>query len=199
MISRRGLFSSLIDRVKEATSGIVESPTPKAKAKCFPVHRPPGAVAEEDFLARCTRCGDCLKACPHDAIVLAPSRMREAAGTPVIVANDKPCLHCDGTPCSSVCEPGVLRVDFPQKMGTASINQMECLAWQRTFCTVCEERCPIPGAISLDLGRPIVNSQACTGCGVCFFVCPAPRKAVLLLPEAHRPAWEERETDDPEP
>src|SRR6266545_3876887 len=27
--------------------------------------RPPGAVAEELFLDRCTRCGDCLPACPY--------------------------------------------------------------------------------------------------------------------------------------
>jgi ferredoxin len=31
----------------------------------FPLLRPPGAIAEPDFLATCTRCGDCAKACPH--------------------------------------------------------------------------------------------------------------------------------------
>ncbi|WP_425468384.1 4Fe-4S binding protein [Roseimicrobium gellanilyticum] len=28
---------------------------------------------------------------------------------------------------------------------------------------------------------PTVLAEACTGCGICFDVCPAPRKAVLML------------------
>ena len=34
--------------------------------------RPPGALPEMAFLAACTRCGDCGKACPVLAIVKAP-------------------------------------------------------------------------------------------------------------------------------
>jgi ferredoxin-type protein NapG len=207
MISRRGLFGSLLQKVREVSEEIVseaspaetveaQTPLPAKRARpAFPVHRPPGAVAEDDFLAKCTRCGDCIGACPHQAIVIAGQRMREVAGTPIIVANESPCLHCDGTPCSSVCEPGVLRSDYPQKMGTASISQMDCLAWQRSFCTVCEERCPVPGAITVSAGKPTINPEACTGCGTCLYVCPAPRKAVLLLPERQRPAWTRQEPD----
>ncbi len=30
--------------------------------------RPPGALAEDDFLARCLKCGECVKVCPTNAI-----------------------------------------------------------------------------------------------------------------------------------
>ncbi len=205
MMSRRGLFRSLVG-LKPTPAAVTTEvhqaladpatppPVPAATARrmrAFPVHRPPGAVAEIDFLERCTRCGDCIAACPHDAIVLASARMRGAEGTPIIVASESPCLHCPDTPCASACAPKVLRSDYPQKMGTARIEVVDCLAWQRSFCTVCEERCPIPGAITLVDGKPSIDPVACTGCGVCLSVCPAPRKAIMLMPETHRPGWKE--------
>lgn len=55
-----------------------------------------------------------------------------------------------------------------------------CLAWQKSFCTVCAERCPEPGAIVLDGGRPILVDERCTRCGVCIAVCPAPVNAFEL-------------------
>ena len=30
--------------------------------------RPPGSLAEDDFLTRCIRCGECMKICPANAI-----------------------------------------------------------------------------------------------------------------------------------
>jgi len=35
--------------------------------------RPPGAAPEVEFLASCTRCGDCIDVCPVHAIVKAPA------------------------------------------------------------------------------------------------------------------------------
>ena len=191
-MTRRGLFSLLRGAPAEPVAAPVEVARPR---RVFPVHRPPGAVAEADFLDHCTRCGECLKACPHQAIVLAPARFREAEGTPMIVAADNPCQYCLDTPCASVCLPRVLRSDYPGKMGTARVERMDCLAWQRSFCTVCEERCPVPGAISLDLGKPGVDASACVGCGICLSVCPAPRKAIVLTPEVNRPAWRPADHD----
>ena len=49
--------------------------------------RPPGAVDEAVFLERCTKCSDCIEACPHDAIVVDPRD-----GTPVLFADQMPCL-----------------------------------------------------------------------------------------------------------
>ena len=63
------------------------------------IHRPPGAVEEPAFLAGCTRCGDCVKVCPPQAIVLAPDIHGSAAGTPMIDSMTAPCVMCDDPPC----------------------------------------------------------------------------------------------------
>jgi len=146
------------------------------------VHRPPGAVDEPTFLRDCTRCGDCIAACPPDAITLAGPEYGPAAGTPIIDPMASPCVMCDDPPCIKACEPGVLSPDAPLRMGTASIREPNCLAFGGTICTVCVERCPVDGAMSLRDGKPVVHADACTGCGVCQHVCPAPYNAVLILP-----------------
>lgn len=197
MLSRRELLGLLVGRPRKAQA----PPPPASEAQAvsapprpcavFPIHRPPGAIAEADFLSRCTRCGDCFTACPHEAIVAAPARLRAAAGTPVTDAASAPCRQRAETPCIQACAADALSAQAPVKMGTARIETMDCLAWQRSFCTVCFEQCPVPGAITLDQGRPTINASACTGCGICLYACPAPRKAVLLLPNTQRPSWRE--------
>ncbi|MCO5167418.1 MAG: 4Fe-4S dicluster domain-containing protein [Planctomycetes bacterium] len=160
------------------------APAPAARA--LPVLRPPGAVDEADFLARCTRCDDCAAACPHDAIVKAPARLRQAAGTPVIDPVAAPCRMCPDLPCAAACLTGALRPDGPRVMGRAVIAAHDCLAYQGTGCAVCVEQCPVPGALRLDGGRPVVDAGRCTGCGVCQHVCPSPHNAVLVLPALRR-------------
>lgn len=62
-----------------------------------------------------------------------------------------------------------------------------CLAWQGSFCSVCVERCPIPGAIATEMGKPRVVPDLCTGCKICHDVCPAPKNAVFLVSRKPRP------------
>lgn len=147
-------------------------------------HRPPGAVPEIEFLEGCTRCGDCISACPVDAIRLATREYGPAAGTPVIEPRVAACIMCDGLPCIDACEPDVLSRDAPVAMGLARIETTDCLAWQGTLCSVCSERCPVEGAIRIEGGRPTIVEERCTGCGTCQHVCPAPYNAVLVLPRS---------------
>lgn len=148
----------------------------------IPVHRPPRALAEEEFLKACTRCEACIDACPHDAIRLAGPRLRQAAGTPVIDAATEPCWMCEDTPCVTACEPGALLSSLGLSMGSAQIQVHDCIAHQDGFCSTCIERCPVPGAIKVRDGKPTIRAAACTGCGVCHHVCPAPVNAVRIFP-----------------
>jgi ferredoxin-type protein NapG len=158
-----------------------------ARRRTIPVLRPPGAIDEPSFLAGCTRCELCIEACPHDAIVHAPARFREAAGTPMIDADHQPCVMCADYPCISACEPGVLSPLIPAMMGTARITEHLCLPHHGTSCTVCSENCPVENAIVISDEKPTVNEATCSGCGVCRSVCPAPENAILLMPMFLRP------------
>jgi ferredoxin-type protein NapG len=144
-------------------------------------------VPEAEFLAACTRCDACMTACPYGVVVPAPPRFKQAAGTPMIDPASAACHMCPDTPCITACAPGVLRRDRPLKMGTAVIQAWNCLAHQNSFCTVCSEQCPVPGAIALVDGKPRVDERVCTGCGVCHYACPAPANAVMILPLRDRP------------
>lgn len=176
----------------QTIAGISVDPVPATLIKSIahrmiPIFRPPGAVNEEQFLAGCTRCNDCSTACPYEAIRPAASRLGAIAGTPTIEADIAACQMCEKFPCIAACKPGVLSERIPIIMGTAIITAHLCLAHHGTTCTVCSERCPVDGAIALANGTPTVNEQACTGCGVCRYVCPAPENAVLLMPALFRP------------
>ena len=72
---------------------------------------------------------------------------------------------CPDTPCIASCRPHALR-----------------LAFQGTTCTTCVERCPSPGALVIESGRPQVIADRCTGCGVCQHVCPAANNAIVMVP-----------------
>jgi len=70
----------------------------------------------------------------------------------------------------------------------AVIQGRRCLAYT-SFCSVCAERCPVPGAIKVERGIPTVVGDTCTGCGVCHEVCPAPTNAVLVVPRRRSPLF----------
>jgi MauM/NapG family ferredoxin protein len=176
------------DPAREGPTGPITPTTPVRHRRSFPLLRPPGAVEEEAFLAACTRCNACADACPHDAITPASERLRAAAGTPLIDPYRAPCRMCEDLPCAAACEPKVLRFDLPRTIGRARIQGFACLAHTGSFCTVCSEHCPEPGAIVLEQGRPRIEESNCTGCGICQHVCPAPENAVLLMPLETRPA-----------
>lgn len=46
--------------------------------------RPPAALAEEDFLKTCIKCGMCVEACPFDTLHLAKPGDNKPLGTPFL-------------------------------------------------------------------------------------------------------------------
>ena len=155
--------------------------------RTFPLIRPPGAVDEALFLECCTKCDKCAQACPHDAIAKAPIRFRGAEGTPVIDPAKSPCRMCEDMPCIAACPEQALVFETLGPIASARILDYNCLAHQGGFCIVCYEQCPTPDAITVAEGRPHINSDACTGCGICHYACPAPTNAIAVMPLQDRP------------
>ena len=154
--------------------------------------RPPGAVPEEDFLARCIACGNCMKACPSNALQPCATgdgftRLFTPKLVPRIGACDSRCLLC-----GNVCPTGAIRRvpgdEKPYvKMGTAVIDTHRCIAWeQNRECLVCDEVCPWnaiePRLVQTMTGPfrvPVVREELCTGCGMCEMRCPVSGRGAI--------------------
>ena len=162
-ISRRGFVLSLL-------SGVFAVPAVRLSNKLggnwyHRVIRPPGSLAEEEFLKRCIKCGQCMRACPTN--VIQPGGIEgglENLWTPVLnyrIGSSGCQLNC--TACGQVCPTSAIRPitlseklgldEFteagPIKMGTAFIDRNRCLPWAMDKpCIVCQENCPVsPKAI----------------------------------------------------
>ena len=153
--------------------------------------RPPFAIAELDFLLGCTRCGDCIEACPHDVIFpLKNSLGADVAGTPALDLNNKACQLCDDWPCVTSCKPGVLLiVDTEEKvaplphLAKIHINTETCLPYQGPECGACEGCCPVEGALIWKDFKPVINQEMCTGCAQCRHACVMQPSAIQV--ESH--------------
>lgn len=145
--------------------------------------RPPGAVEEGLFIERCTQCGDCIDACPHDAI-----EQLAVHETPGIFPGETPCQLCDGFPCIQACETDALvpiKNLYEVRMGIAKVSQNICTAGNG--CNACVPKCPT-GAIAMDFSAFIVavDANLCVGCGVCQYICGTvnDRSAIRVVPRA---------------
>jgi MauM/NapG family ferredoxin protein len=162
------------------------------KAKAHPFIRPPGAVAEEEFLQKCVRCGACMQACPTNAIQPAVFQAGlDGLWTPLIVPRSGYCEY-ECHRCTQVCPTRALkRLTLDEKklfkIGTAVINRSTCYTYADGYnCAVCEEHCPVPEkAIRLrevevhtfrgkvkKVRQVYVVPDLCIGCGICESVCP---------------------------
>lgn len=161
--------------------------------------RPPGALAEDDFLGACIRCGLCVRDCPYDTLSLAGWGSDVPVGTPYFTAREVPCEMCEDIPCVVACPTGALDHDLTDiddaRMGLAVlIDQETCLNFQGLRCDVCYRVCPaIDEAITLERSHnersgkhavfiPTVHSDKCTGCGKCERACVLEETAIRILP-----------------
>lgn len=148
--------------------------------------RPPGAQEEKGFSSRCVKCGRCIEACPYAAIVPASADAGSAVGSPTLDLRNQACRLCHDFPCAAACPTDALRdvaavedVD----MGHAVIDEDLCIALQGMRCEVCYRACPlIDRAITIDyrlregdsihsVFAPVIDEQACVGCGLCVERC----------------------------
>lgn len=187
-ISRREFFkqgmSQLFSSVKEVTNAAWGPEQPSLPKPEF--IRPPGALPEDEFLDKCTRCNECVKICPEESIMKFVGDGMPNHLTPILQLRKSACILCEDFPCIKVCKPKALILPpSPKevKMGAAVINTKLCHAWADGMdCDYCIKECPFPNeAIYLnDKRQPVVNKEMCTGCGLCEHICPSRQAAIVV-------------------
>ncbi len=168
--------------------------------------RPPAAIKENDFLNTCLRCGLCVEACPYDTLELAKPGDNIPLGTPHFLPRKTPCYLCEDVPCVNACPSKSLNGNLIQsettnkldveksQMGVAVVDEENCIASWGIQCDACYRACPLMDkAISLSYERnertgkhafllPKIDSDNCTGCGLCEHACVTEKASIFVLP-----------------
>ena len=130
--------------------------------------RPPWSL-EATLIDHCTRCGDCVAACPEKILHL------DAAGLPEVDFSAGACTFCGD--CARICAAPVFDLArTPAWQVEISVSD-QCLPKRGILCESCRDIC-IDGAIGFTRAPgqapvPRISESACTGCGACLAVCPA--------------------------
>jgi ferredoxin-type protein NapF len=138
-------------------------PRPKAEK------RPPWALPEAEFIDCCTRCNDCIKACPTHILSVGDG------GYPTVDFREGECTFCGD--CVTACQPKALvRQEGQPAWAYKAVIGEDCLPRQGVECRVCGDFCdarairfqPRLGGSPL----PEIDPDRCTGCGACVAPCP---------------------------
>ncbi len=142
--------------------------------------RPPGALAEPDFLAACIRCYICQDACEPGAIQFYSESDGALYHTPYVDPAKAGCTLC--LKCGPVCPTGAL---LPlanmadADMGTVELREDLCLSFKAQH--IRDEQ-----ALLVELGREPTESKAALErrgpCGECYMFCPLRERAIKLKP-----------------
>ncbi len=189
-MDRRGFFRTGSRKLAEATIDQVDNHVQKQAKHWI---RPPYALDELEFLTTCTRCGECIDACPYQVIFPLASRLgASVTGTPALDLVNRGCHLCTDWPCVTACEPGAMTLPPKRedsewnepvpapRIALASINKQFCLAHLGPECGACASSCPVPGALVWNTEKPSIDPDYCTGCGLCREVCIVDPKAIEI-------------------
>jgi MauM/NapG family ferredoxin protein len=193
-----GLGGGLIFHAQpSAQNGAASLPQPAPDPELI---RPPGALAGDDFLARCIRCGECMKACPTNSIQAAFLESGlEGMWSPLLKMRVGYCeYHCNL--CSEVCPTGAIGkipIEKKQKLkiGLSMVDKNRCVTYAYgRECQLCYDQCPLPtkaitmvtasvtrGDKTFPLKQPQVDSKLCIGCGICENKCPVAGEAAIRV------------------
>ena len=168
---------------KTTDGGFAEVSLPGMPVRPMPV-LPPGAVDRKLFNLKCVACGLCIKNCRGNCLTVSTSLAR--LGQPQMDFRHGYCLIGCNYKCGQVCPAGAIDV-FPHlarthvHMGHAIWKKDLCIrTTEGVPCTACSRKCPVK-AIHIVEGFPVVDKDACIGCGACEHVCPSrPQPAIFV-------------------
>jgi len=181
-MDRRNFFRQSALSVAEVVGKQVESHCNQQAARWI---RPPYAINEVDFLLACTRCDDCINACPHQVIFkLSVGCGVEVANTVALDLTQKGCHLCDDWPCVEACSSNALLkpedAEGIPTLASATIDPERCLPYQGPECGACRGSCPIPQALLWEGTQPHIDAEQCVGCGLCREACFLEERAIHI-------------------
>ncbi len=191
-VNRRRALALGLTAVGSAVAGYVLRGSREAEA--VPL-RPPGAIAEKDFLAACIRCFQCGSVCPNQCIQFeGMGGGIDRAFTPIIRAREQACILC--MKCTEACPTEALTpiASDPESilenvsMGVAKVDEGLCYSYNGRICGVCYYACPFQDkAITLGANAtPKIDEDVCVGCGNCERACIHLPQAVRVEPARDR-------------
>ena len=183
--------AALAQEKKKVDGGFADLADKVAPERQTPL-TPPGSLSASNMVSHCTGCQLCVSECPNQ--VLRPSADLMHLMQPVMSYERGHCRP-ECTRCSEVCPAGAIKpIDIEEKssiqIGHAVWIKKNCVPiTDGVECGNCARHCPT-GAIEMVMLDendeespmvPVVNEEACIGCGACEYVCPArPFSAIYI-------------------
>lgn len=155
--SKRALFSRLKKTATDASQlEKARQRTPRA------LPRPPFAVDEALFLEMCNGCNACVEVCPTQVIALRAAK----------AYLDLDLNHCSLCgQCADVCETHALSTTQRRNIDARPTISPTCNNYLSSPCRACSTSCPEDAITIMKNEMPLVDSQRCTGCGLCRGAC----------------------------
>ena len=129
--------------------------------------RPPWSSAQS-IADHCTRCGDCIAACPEQILIA------DRSDAPMVDFSRGGCTFCGA--CADSCAAPVFDRDRSPPWRLSIAISDRCLPRHGILCDSCRDACD---AAAIRFARvagmtpvPEIQLDRCTGCGACVSVCP---------------------------
>ena len=128
----------------------------------------PWLKSAEDFLEKCTQCGECLKHCPENIIE------KGDGGYPTVNFKLGECTYCQS--CAKQCPENLFDIEMNKPWDLALTINNSCLPKKGIVCQSCRDVCE-PQAMNFSykdatVPTPQVDASLCTSCGACISSCP---------------------------